>query len=295
MYTISRCALLWAATLARVSGRGSRGRRHLSTDRLASESFPDDFYWRQLTPGKDVALDPSNSLAQVATSMGNFYYAIGDKNTGEAFVIDACWVVNDIVSTVENDNMTVVAALATHYHYDHIGAEAKNFGTGNTRIPGIFELSTEFGLPVHVPELELGLAAKQTGLDESALTPLSEVECLHVGRFKLTFLHTPGHSPGSTVIRVTGESGDAPERSGVDLLIAGDTVFPGSCGRLDLPGSDPYVMYDSLQRLSSLPDSLPVYPGHGYGGSETTIGREKASGYLSPGITRGQWNAHMAR
>ena len=58
---------------------------------------------------------------------------------------------------------------------------------------------------------------------------------------------------------------------------------------------DPKVMYDSLQRLAALPDELAVYPGHGYSGSETTIGREKAGGYLNPGISREHWNAHMAK
>ena len=79
------------------------------------------------------------------------------------------------------------------------------------------------------------MAAKQTGLDEELITPLSDNQCMHVGRFKLEFIHTPGHSPGSMCIRVTGEESEG--EGGVDLLIAGDTVFPGSCGRLDLPGS----------------------------------------------------------
>ena len=54
-------------------------------------------------------------------------------------------------------------------------------------------------------------------------------------------------------------------------------------------------MWDSLQKLAKLPSDVPVYPGHGYSGSETTIGREKEGGYLSPNISREQWNAHMAR
>ena len=48
------------------------------------------------------------------------------------------------------------------------------------------------------------------------------------------------------------------------MLVAGDTLFLEGCGRTDLPGSDPDAMYDSLQRLASLPDSTVVYPGHRY-------------------------------
>ena len=88
---------------------------------------------------------------------------------------------------------------------------------------------------MHVPEQEVEQAAKQTGLEVADLTPLTDSQCMSVGRFKLEFMHTPGHSPGSMCIRVTGEEGEGEGK--VDLLIAGDTIFPGSCGRLDLPGS----------------------------------------------------------
>ncbi len=78
------------------------------------------------------------------------------------------------------------------------------------------------------------------------------------------------------------------------LLVSGDTVFPGSCGRLDLPGSDPRVMYDSLRKLAALPDALPIYPGHSYGGASSTVGAEKAGGLLRD-MTRSEWNRMMVR
>jgi glyoxylase-like metal-dependent hydrolase (beta-lactamase superfamily II) len=78
------------------------------------------------------------------------------------------------------------------------------------------------------------------------------------------FIHTPGHTPGSQCFLVDGR------------LVSGDTLFIRSCGRTDLPGSDPKEMYYSLtQRLGALPDSTVVYPGHNYGGTTTTIGDEK--------------------
>ena len=68
----------------------------------------------------------------------------------------------------------------------------------------------------------------------------------------------------------------------------GDTIFPGSCGRLDLPDSDTGAMFESLQKLRELPDDLCVYPGHSYGGEKTTIAAEKRNGLLRP-FTREQW------
>ena len=51
-------------------------------------------------------------------------------------------------------------------------------------------------------------------------------------------------------------------------------------------------MHSSLETLRALPDELPLYPGHAYGGASTTIGREKARGLLRP-FTLEQWLATM--
>jgi len=89
-------------------------------------------------------------------------------------------------------------------------------------------------------------------------------DTLPVGGARVTFIHTPGHTPGSQCFLVDGR------------LISGDTLFIRSCGRTDLPGSDPSEMYYSLtQRLGALPEQTTVFPGHNYGGASTTIGAEK--------------------
>ena len=77
--------------------------------------------------------------------------------------------------------------------------------------------------------------------------------------------HTPGHTPGSQCFLV----GNA--------LVSGDTLFIGSCGRVDLPGSNPSDMYRSLtQVLAALPDDTLLYPGHNYADRpRSTIGDEK--------------------
>ena len=61
--------------------------------------------------------------------------------------------------------------------------------------------------------------------------------------------------------------------------MSGDTLFLGSCGRVDLPGSDPEAMYHSLNgTLKRLPDETLVFPGHFYSAEpQGTLGDEKRS------------------
>jgi glyoxylase-like metal-dependent hydrolase (beta-lactamase superfamily II) len=77
-------------------------------------------------------------------------------------------------------------------------------------------------------------------------------------------LHLPGHSPGSVALHNA--------RHGI--LLAGDTLFSGSVGRVDFPTSDPSAMKRSLERMMLLSDETVVHPGHG---PATSIGRERVS------------------
>ena len=64
--------------------------------------------------------------------------------------------------------------------------------------------------------------------------------------------------------------------------MSGDTLFIGSCGRVDLPGSSPEDMYRSLHDvLGALPDDTLLFPGHNYAAaSKSTIGDEKRTNPL---------------
>ena len=64
-------------------------------------------------------------------------------------------------------------------------------------------------------------------------------------------LHTPGHTPGSVCLQAG------------DVLLTGDTLFAGSCGRTDFPGGSWEQMMASLARLAALPGNFKVFPGHG--------------------------------
>jgi len=105
-----------------------------------------------------------------------------------------------------------------------------------------------------------------TGISESDLRRVDDGETLELGALRLTFLHTPGHTPGSQCFLIGNR------------LVAGDTPLVQGCGRVAPPGGDPAQMYHRLpQKLAKLPADTVLYPGHHYGPSETsTIGRELA-------------------
>ncbi len=191
--------------------------------------------------------------------MQNFVYLIGDPVARECIVVDPAWEIDTIVATAERDGMTLTGALVTHAHQDHVGGSLESWGMPG-RIPGVEELLERVPLKVYVHKAE-GEFLKGLGSD---LVKVDGHDTLPVGRLILTFMHTPGHTPGSQCFLVDGR------------LVSGDTLFIGSCGRTDLPGSDPAEMYYSLtQRLAALPDDTILFPGHNYGGASSTVGDEK--------------------
>ena len=187
--------------------------------------------------------------------MQNFVYLLGDPVAKQCVVVYPAWEIDRIVETATADDMTIVAVLVTHTHQDHVGGHL--FGMN---IPGVEDLLEKVKAKVYVHKAEREFL-KGLGSD---LVKVDGNDTLQVGRLGITFLHTPGHTPGSQCFLVD------------DRLISGDTLFIGSCGRTDLPGSDPTEMYYSLtQRLSKLPDETVLFPGHNYGGPSSTIGDEK--------------------
>jgi len=197
--------------------------------------------------------------------MANFAYLIGSRSTREAYVVDPAWSVDALLDRAEADDMRVVGALATHYHQDHVGGSM--FGM---EIEGVARLLARAPAPIIVNEHEADGLRKVTGASESDLRRVAGGDTLEIGRMRVRLLHTPGHTPGSQCFLLE-ESGQ-PGR-----LISGDTLFLGSCGRVDLPGSDPEAMYRSLSgTLRNLPDDTLLYPGHLYSSDAyDTLGNEK--------------------
>ena len=82
----------------------------------------DRLYFRQLLAGRDFARsDP------IARQMVNFVYLVGDRETGEAVVIDPAYDIQGLLDVLAADGMRLTGALATHYHPDHIGGSMAGF------------------------------------------------------------------------------------------------------------------------------------------------------------------------
>lgn len=201
-------------------------------------------------------------LRQLALGpMQNFVYLIGDRETRSAVAVDPAWDIDAILNQLAADGMTLDGALITHFHPDHIGGDLMGH-----HIQGPTELLARGEkIKVHVHKDEADYVPRVCGLSRSDLTLHEGGDELAIGGQRIRFLHTPGHTPGSQCFLVG------------DNLVSGDTLFIGGCGRVDLPGSDPAQMYDSLaNKLRALPDRTVLYPGHDYADRPTsTIGEEK--------------------
>ncbi len=212
-------------------------------------SEPSDLYFAQIPVGE----------------MANFAYLVGSRETRECLLVDPAWSVDALLDQAEADGMRVTGALVTHYHQDHVGGSI--FGM---EIEGLARLMARAPVPVHVHTHEAEGVRKVTGLSASDLVSHESGDALELGGVRVRLLHTPGHTPGSQCFLV--EEAGAPGR-----LVSGDTLFLGSCGRVDLPGGDPEAMYDSLKnKLGALPDDTLLFPGHFYAAEpSSTIGEQK--------------------
>ena len=185
--------------------------------------------------------------------MANLAYLIGSRTTREVVLVDPAWSVDALLDQVEADGMKPVGALVTHYHQDHVGGEI--FGM---QIEGLARLLARQPMPIHVNDHESQGLIQITCASESDLARSGAGDSIELGAVRIRLLHTPGHTPGSQCFLVEEEG--QPHR-----LVSGDTLFLGSCGRVDLPGADPEAMYTSLtQVLGQLPDDTILYPGHLY-------------------------------
>jgi glyoxylase-like metal-dependent hydrolase (beta-lactamase superfamily II) len=191
--------------------------------------------------------------------MQNFAYIIGDPQTREALVIDAAWDIPALVDVAQQDGYTIGKALVTHYHQDHLGGEFSGH-----HIQGAAELLERVKAKVYIHRAEAEFLHRIAGLSDSDLVKVEGGDTTQVGNIEVKFIHTPGHTPGSQCFLI-GHS-----------LVAGDTLFINSCGRIDLPGSSPEDMYYSLQTLSKLVDETRLFPGHNYSGQPSdTLGNQK--------------------
>ena len=232
-------------------------------------------YFRQLLAGRDfAATDP------IAQQMVNFAYLVGDRETGEALVVDPAYAVRELVEIAGGDGLRITGALVTHYHQDHVGGSMMGW-----EIEGVAELLALEGVdaPIHVNRAEAFGVKRVTGASDSDLVLHDSGDTVTVGAVEVTLLHTPGHTPGSQCFLVDGR------------LVAGDTLFLDGCGRTDLPGGDADELYYSLtQRLATVPDDTVLYPGHLYSPEPSaTMGETRERNYVFRLPTIEKWRMMM--
>jgi hydroxyacylglutathione hydrolase len=183
---------------------------------------------------------PKLSIVKVKLDREVNCYVVSCATTKEAVVIDPGQPVESIVA--QTGNVTVKYILATHGHPGHVGGkdDLKAITGGETGI--------------HSADAKQFL--------RSADRYLLDGDELEFGEFKLTVLHTPGHTPGSVCFVVANHA------------FVGDTILAGGIGR-QMPETDLRRQMMSIgTKLLRLPPSTALYPGHG---PATSLEREIAS------------------
>jgi len=196
--------------------------------------------------------------------MENFVYLVGAVGSRETAIIDAAWDIDVALAAAAADGRQITHALVSHWHADHTN--------------GLAPLLARQGLPIFCHKDDRPDLSSEV---REEVTALSGGETVQVGPLALRALHTPGHTPGSTTWHLAAPAAGAPGEAGA--IFSGDTLFVNACGRCDLRGGDPALMFASLRKLAALGDDVALYPGHDYGDVPvSSIAREKAQNpYLS--------------
>jgi len=175
-------------------------------------------------------------IEQMRVGFDNFCYVVYCPLEKKAAVVDPGFDASKVLLFLQRKRLMLEYIILTHYHSDHCA---------DVRV-----------LKKTVPSARI--VASQKDGERLSLKPeviVSDEDQLSVGHVMLSFLLTPGHTPGGICIIVDKEA-----------VLTGDTLFIGDCGRTDLPGGSLEEMFQTLQqKIKTLPDEYIVYPGHDYG------------------------------
>jgi glyoxylase-like metal-dependent hydrolase (beta-lactamase superfamily II) len=186
-------------------------------------------------------------------------------------------VTGQLDEVIAENKLHPVAVLLTHGHFDHtfsvlpvcqardVPAFIHPADRGQLADPW-----SGVGIPAGTP-----LFGNLTFAEPDDVRELNDRDKVNIAGLDFSVRHAPGHSRGSVVFDLSG--GDTP------LLFAGDVLFAGSIGRVDLPGGSMSDMERSLREvILPLEDATQVFPGHG---PTTTIERERATNPYLQGLS----------
>lgn len=206
-----------------------------------------------------VVKDPGSAACAIVDSVMDIDYAAGRISHDHA---------DQIIAHVRNRGLTVEWLIETHVHADHLSAApyiqqrlGGKLGIGR----GITVVQDTFGKVFNE-----GTEFRRDGSQFDRL--FDDGDTYRVGGMTCLAIHTPGHTPAC----MTHVMGDA--------AFVGDTLFmpDGGSARADFPGGDAGTLYDSIQKVLSLPDETRLFMCHDYGPNgreirwETTVAEEKA-------------------
>jgi len=209
-------------------------------------------------------------------------YVLAARAGSDAIIVDPGQrAMGRIREILDENRLTPSAVLLTHGHVDHIWSAQK--------------VADTYGCPVYIhPEDRFMLTDPIKGFGPAVVGKLARLafgvlfsepkqvveldrdgDKLDLGGITVTVDHTPGHTRGSVVFRIS----DGP----ADLAFTGDTLFKQSVGRTDLPGGSGRDLLDSIvTKLLVLDDDTVVLPGHG---PQTTIGAERRTNPFLEGLS----------
>jgi len=191
--------------------------------------------------------------------MGVCCYIVSCEETGRAVIIDPGGDEERILHACKEDDLLIDYIIASHGHPDHVCGNAKLKSATNAPIV-MHKLENEFFSKQEVIDF-----FSMLGLPQSPPADLlvEDGDNITFGREKLQIIHTPGHTPGGICLYSKPN------------CFTGDTLFVDGVGRTDFPGGSMNTLCESIDKLiRTLPHDTLVWPGHGYGGSCSTIGEE---------------------
>ena len=169
-------------------------------------------------------------------SYGTNCYIVWDENTKNAAVIDPGDEAPSVLQSLQKEGLHLQMILLTHAHFDHIGA--------------VDAIQAATGCKIYLHKADLTLPPEMTGTTPRPTDFYDEGDTVTLDSIVFRVLHTPGHTPGSVCLIAD------------DVMFSGDTLFAGSCGRTDFPGSSWIQMESSLRKLYNLSGDYTVLPGH---------------------------------